>query len=253
MRAGDWIDVSMPLFPGMPTFPGDPEFASAPCGRSPEGARFALSRITLGSHAGTHLDPPSHFFPGGRSVDQIPLDLLNGPCLVVEAGAGGETVERSEVEPIPAGVTRVLFRTPNSARWADRLELFSDFTSLGLAAARLLCDRGVRLVALDALSVDASSSSDYPVHRKLLSEGVVILEGLLLAEAPARPYDLACLPLRVRGGDGAPARAAVRPIVPGQNRSAAPGRRRGPNPARPAGAGRGSRPRWDSRPGTLGT
>lgn len=207
-----WIDISMPLFAGMPSFPGDPAFASEPVRRIDRGAPYDLSRLTLGSHAGTHLDPPSHFLPGGNPVDRIDLGTLQGPCRVVEVGRLGREIGADELASVPPATSRLLLRTPNSPRWARRLEFFPDYVGLGLAAARRLADRGVRLVGIDALSIEADPSGRFPVHRELLGRGVVVLEGLLLG--PVRPgrYDLACLPLRVKDGDGGPARAAVRPL-----------------------------------------
>ena len=206
MRA---IDVSMPLFEGMPAFPGDPPFTSEPVTRLDGGGPYDLSRIGFGSHAGTHLDPPSHFVRGAATVDRLDLGALNGPCVVVEVRADGRTIPAEELAKVPAGTTRVLLRTSNSARWAQRLEFFDDFVGLGVDGAVRLVDRGVRLVGIDALSIETDQSGAYPVHRELLGHGVVILEGLLLGQADPGPYDLTCLPLALRGGDGGPARAVL--------------------------------------------
>jgi arylformamidase len=204
------LDVSMPLFEGMPAFPGDPPFRTEPVARLARGDPYDLSRLTLGSHAGTHLDPPSHLLRGGRTVDRLDLATLSGPCRVIAVGSGGSDVARQELARLPAGTRRVLLRTPNSARWARKLEYFEDFVGLSLEAARLLADRGVRLVGIDALSVESDPSRRFPVHRELLGRGVVVLEGLLLGSAPPGRYDLVCLPLRLRAGDGGPARAVLR-------------------------------------------
>ena len=204
-----WLDISMPLYPGMPSFPGDPPFASEPVLRLDHGGAYELSRLSFGSHAGTHLDPPRHFVPGGATVDQIDLGVLQGPCVVLEAGRDGREVRAPELRPLRSGSTRVLLRTPNSARWARKLEFFPDYVTLGQGAAERLADRGVRLVGIDALSVERDPLGRFPVHRALLGRGVVLLEGLLLEHVEPGNYELACLPLRLRGGDGGPARAAL--------------------------------------------
>jgi len=206
-----WIDISMPLFPGMPTFPGDPPFVAEPVRRVDRGAPYSLSRLSLGSHAGTHVDPPSHFFPAGRPVDQLDLEILQGPCRVVDVGPRGREIQAEELATVPAGTSRLLLRTPNSPRWARRLEFFPDYVGLGLPAARRLAEQGVRLVGIDALSVESDPTEAFPVHRELLGRGIVILEGLLLEPARAGRYELACLPLLWKDGDGGPARAALRP------------------------------------------
>ncbi len=203
------IDISMPLFEGMPRFPGDPPFLCAPVRSLDRGDPFALSRLSLGSHAGTHLDPPRHFDRSGASVDRLDLNVLLGPCVVTDVPAG-RTVAPGELPELPSGTTRVLLRTPNSVRWARRLEYFDDFTGLSVPAAIELAKRGVRLVGIDALSVEHGGPEGYPVHRELLGRGIVLLEGLLLAGARPGPYDLHCLPLAIRDGDGAPARAVLR-------------------------------------------
>jgi len=216
------IDVSMPMFDGMPAFPGDPAFVAAPVSRVGRGDPYDLSQFSFGSHAGTHLDPPSHFVPGGLSVDRLDLGVLNGPCRVVDARADGRTITAGTLGKVPHGASRILLRTSNSARWARRLEFFEDFVGLGLDAAVRLATRGVRLVGIDALSIETDLTGRFPVHHELLGRGVVILEGLLLDGVAPGPYELSCLPLPVKGGDGAPARA----VLWGPDRGAAPSKGR---------------------------
>ncbi len=205
-----YLDISMPLLAGMPSFPGDPEFASAPVRRIARGDPYNLSQLTLGTHTGTHVDPPRHFDDRGLPTDRLDLDLLNGPCGVVRARADHGTLGPRELAGLPKGLERVLLRTSNSERWSRALEFFPEFDCLSLEGARFLRERGVRLVGIDALSVESDPSGRFPVHHELLSHGTVIVEGLLLAEAAEGRYELSCLPLRLRDGDGGPARAALR-------------------------------------------
>ena len=235
------IDISMPLFPGMPRFPGDSPFAAARVARLAMGDRFELSRLTLSSHAGTHLDPPRHLLRGGRSVDRLDLKVLLGPCQVIEVPQTRRVVGPRDLRSVRPGVERVLLRTSNSERWARRLRYFGDAVGLSRAGARHLAGLGVRLVGIDALSIEAGRGVRLPVHRELLARGVVVLEGLLLVGVRAGRYELTCLPLRLRGGDGAPARAILRGPLPEARR---------PSPARPAAAGPGSRRRSGSRRGS---
>jgi len=203
------IDISMPLFPEMPAFPGDPPFSVTSVRALVRGDPYNLSGVTLGSHTGTHVDPPGHFLFGGATVDRIDLEVLNGPCRVVDVGPDATSVGPSDVARVPSGTRRVLFRTANSARWARALAFFPDYVGLLPAAADALTERGIRLVGIDALSVENDPSEEYPVHQILLGRGTLILEGLLLAAAPAGDYRLECLPLLLRDGDGAPARATL--------------------------------------------
>jgi arylformamidase len=203
------IDVSMPLFGGMPAFPGDPAFRADAVRRIDRGDPYNLSALALGTHAGTHVDPPSHFVPGAPGIDRIDLDILNGPCRVVRIPDDRKEVGPEEIQAIPRGTERVLLRTSNSDRWSRRLEYFEDFVALTSGGAAVLRGRGVRLVGIDALSIESDPTGMFPVHHELLGHGVLILEGLLLGGAPAGEYVLECLPLRLRDGDGGPARATL--------------------------------------------
>lgn len=203
------IDVSMPLFPGMPAFPGDPKFSSTPVRSLAAGDPYALSSLSLGSHTGTHLDPPSHFVPGGATIDQLDLEVVNGPCRVVDVDPRATAVGADDVAKLPTGTARVLFRTANSPRWATALSFFADYVGLSPAAAAALVQRKVRLVGIDALSIENDPSGKFPAHHALLGNGTIILEGLLLAAVAPGEYTLECLPLRLRGGDGGPARVTL--------------------------------------------
>jgi len=200
-------DVSMPLFAGMPSFPGDPPFGSVPDHSLARGDPYNVSRLALGSHAGTHVDPPLHFIAQGPGADRLDLARLNGPCTVVAIDPDRRTIGPDDVAGVPSGTRRVLFRTSNSARWAARLAFFSDYVALAPEAAAVAVERGLELVGLDALSIESDPTGTFPVHHRLLGAGVLILEGLLLDGVPPGPYELVCAPLKVRDGDGAPARA----------------------------------------------
>ncbi len=168
------------------------------------GDGYNLSRLVFGSHTGTHVDAPLHFLGEGGAVDQLPLDALIGPALVVDAHAVAEEIDAELVErALPAGCERVVFSTRNSELW-DESGFRSDFVCISPEAASLLVELGVRLVGIDYLSVGAPET-----HRELLSHGVVLLEGLDLRGVAAGHYRLVCLPLRIVGADGAPARAVL--------------------------------------------
>jgi arylformamidase len=171
-----------------------------------DGAR--VSRITLGDHSGTHLDTPAHMLENGSTLDDIPLALLIGRALVADLRGCAEIGLR-ELEGLPlAGEERLLLRTDNSLLWA-KPDFCPDFVALTAEGAEYLLSKGIRLVGIDYLSIE-SFHGDGTVHRTLLGNGVVILEGLDLADVPAGLYELVCLPLRIAGGAGAPARALLR-------------------------------------------
>jgi len=164
----------------------------------------------MGSHAGTHVDPPAHFIPGGATVDELPLGVLMGPVWVTHlAGPGPLTAALLEAAAIPLGPTRLIIRTDNSARMDTNPTFDPDFVALAPDAAAWVLARGIRLVGIDGPSIEPYKSSGEPVHHTLLGAGVIIVENLALAGVAPGAYQLVCLPLRIANGDGAPARAVL--------------------------------------------
>lgn len=203
------LDVSVPLVPGTPTYPGNPEFELQPIKRIAEGGSSNVSRVVMGTHTGTHVDAPRHFFDDGAGVDQVRLDLLMGRARVVEVTRRGGI---GEEELAAAGLRedlRVLLKTSNSALW-NTSGFHQDYTYLTEAGARYLVAQGVKVIGVDYLSVEQFKKAGAPAHHVLLSEGVVVIEGLNLAEADPGMYELYCLPLRIAGADGAPARVVLK-------------------------------------------
>ena len=168
------------------------------------------SALTVSVHAGTHVDAPFHFLPDGAGIDALPLERFIGPALVHQVDAERYITE-AHVRAIPLdGATRVLFKTRNSAL-LKRRDYDPNFVAFSVEAARALVARGVQLVGLDYLSV-AHADEQVPVHRAFLDHGVILLEGVDLADVAPGPYELICFPLRLRGLDGAPCRAVLREL-----------------------------------------
>ncbi len=197
------LDVTVPLRTGMVTYPRNPGVRLEQVQSISAGATANLSRLELGVHSGTHVDAPRHFFDDGAGAEELLLKTLIGPALVVDDSASSGDVTGAVVDRVPEGTERVLFRTRNSSFWALD-EFQEDFARLTPECARGLVERGVRLVGVDYLSVGG-----HETHRTLLGAGVVVVEGLDLSGAGAGSYELACLPLRLVGSDGAPARAVL--------------------------------------------
>jgi arylformamidase len=201
-------DVTVPLVPGMLAYPGDPPFELQPVQKIGE-APYALSRLVLTTHTGTHVDAPSHFLAGGASVDQLPLEILLGKARVAEVSSR-DRVERADLEALDLrDDLRVLLRTRMSGQ-VLKPTYQEDHVHLSEDAAHYLAQAGIKLLGFDYLSIDRSGSTDFPAHRALLGAGVVVIEGLDLSEVEPGEYDMACLPLRVAGGDAAPARVVLR-------------------------------------------
>lgn len=208
-RVPKFLDVSVALAAGLPAYPGNPDFELQPIKRIADGGSSNVSRLVMGTHTGTHVDAPRHFFDGAMSVDALPLDLLLGRARVVEIGKRGGIGPEELAEAGLREDIRVLLKTSNSALWNGE-RFHEDYTHLTEAGARYLVDQGVKVVGIDYLSIEQFKKAGAPAHRALLSQGVVIIEGLNLAEADAGMYEMYCLPLRVAGGDGAPARVILK-------------------------------------------
>jgi arylformamidase len=210
MPVADWIDISVPVRNGMVHWPGDPAFHIERADDQEKGDVATVSRMTLGVHTGTHMDAPLHFIRGARSIDQMPLDATVGPVRVI-AISDPHSVKRGELvaHNIAAG-ERLLFKTANSERsWkTDRFD--ENFVFISQDAARYLAEAGVRMVGVDYLSVGGYSEDGPETHHALLGAGIWIIEGLNLSGVDPGEYELVCLPLRLIGSEGSPARAILR-------------------------------------------
>lgn len=203
------IDISVPLYSGMVFYPGDKEPSIEPGKQIANGDTANLSEIRLGSHSGTHVDAPHHFIDGEGKVDQMSLQSLVGPARVLDLTAtkdsiSGEDLRSAGIE----GAERILLKTRNSELW--RSPVFEKwYVSLANGGADYLVEKGIRLVGIDYLSIEEFHSETCYVHRRLLKAGIIILEGIDLSVAGPGDYQLVCLPLKIRDGDGAPARAVL--------------------------------------------
>lgn len=204
-----WIDVSVPVQGGMVHWPDNPPVELVRTADVAKGDPATVSRLSLGVHTGTHVDAPVHFIAGGKGVDDLPLDDLIGPVRVV-AIRDPHSIGVSELRALePKRGERLLFKTRNSARSWPTSAFLPDFVFLALDGARLLVDCGVRGVGIDYLSI-AGMDEGVPTHLALLRGGVCIIEGLDLSRVEPGPYEMICLPLRLAGADGSPARVVLR-------------------------------------------
>jgi arylformamidase len=206
------FDVSVPISPRLPTWPGDPSISLTRASSIAAGDPANVSRLEAGVHTGTHVDAPVHFVEGAPGIDSIPVETLVGPCLVVAADPPGLELRP---EDLPAtDHTRVLFKTRNSSRWGAGDQPFdTEFVAVGHELAARLVAEGKRLVGVDYLSVESYHAPfEHPVHHALLEARIVVVEGLDLSRVEPGEYFLYCLPLKLVGSDGAPARTIlVRP------------------------------------------
>jgi arylformamidase len=204
------IDISVPVSDSLPVYEGDPPVHISRTADISRGDRMTLSRLTMSAHTGTHVDAPLHFIADGCTVEQLDLDVLIGPARVVELPDVEREITARDLEAaqIPAGTERLLFKTRNSAFWAES-GFRRDFIALGPGGAHWLVDHKIRLTAIDYLSIEIFGVPDFPAHKILLAAGVIALEGVDLRAVAPGPYQLVCLPVKLEGAEGAPARAVL--------------------------------------------
>lgn len=202
-------DISVPIRTGGLVYPGNPEIEITLQQAVAKGAGANVSYVRFGSHTGTHADAARHFFDDGQTVDAIPLDRLIGSALLLSFPDDVRAVSAADLRKHDLnGRKRVLLRTRNSALLSQK-EFVRDYTYLAPDGAQYLVDSGVELVGVDYLSIEQFHSGHHKTHRILLERSVVILEGLDLSVPAPGDYELICLPLRIEGCDGAPARAVL--------------------------------------------
>jgi len=205
-------DITLTITPDLPIYPGDPPIMLERIMKMEEGDACNVTKFSMSVHVGTHVDAPFHFLGGtAPTVEKLPLKLLMGRAYVLHLPDEVELVTAPVLEraEIPIRTRRLLIRTRNSALWkrGDR-KFHKDFIALSSDAAQYLVDRGIKLVGVDYLSV-APFHEGAPTHDILLQAKVVVVEGLNLSDVPQGRYTLYCLPLKIGGSDGAPARSIL--------------------------------------------
>ena len=203
------IDVSVPIDANLPTYPGNTPFSLEAIKRVAAGDSSNVSTLHMSAHTGTHVDAPRHFFDDGPGVDALPLELLIGRARVVEIvsrkGIGADELADLDFSED----VRVLFKTANSRLWASP-EFHKDYVGVTQSGADHLVSRGVKVVGVDYLSVEEFKKPGAPAHHALLGAGTIVIEGLNLRDVEPGIYEMLCLPLRIVGADGAPARVLLR-------------------------------------------
>jgi arylformamidase len=205
-------DVTVAISNALPVYPGDPPVSVLRVQSLEQGDLARVSQLSFSTHIGTHLDPPSHFIRDGRSLDQVPLEVFIGPARVLDMGEAA-VIDAALLRQFDlGGATRILFKTSNSRFWHTTNEFQTEYVYLETDAAEWLVECGVQLVGIDYLSIEKFNFEQPTTHRTLLGNNVVIVEGLDLSEVPAGDYELICLPLKIKDGDGGPARVVLREL-----------------------------------------
>jgi arylformamidase len=203
------IDVSVPLDRALPSYPNNLPFSLEPVKRLARGDSSNVSALHMSAHSGTHVDAPRHFFDEGTGTEALPLEMLIGRARVIDVRArGGIAAEDLSGIDLSEDV-RLLIKTQNSRLWGDP-EFHRDYIGIAESGARYLVDHGIKVLGVDYLSVEVFKSPGAPAHHILLRAGTIVIEGLNLRDVDPGVYEMYCLPLRIVGSDGAPARVVLR-------------------------------------------
>jgi len=208
-------DITLAVSPTMLYWPGERhQPAQTWLARQERGNPANESAWTLYTHTGTHMDAPLHFVPGGATMEAQDLTRCIGPTLVADLThvASGEILPE-HLASIPnlgrGGHTRLLCKTSNALHRLGTTTFQRDFVAFGGAGAAWLIEHGVQTIGIDYLSIEVFENPGFPAHHQLLSAGVTVIEGLDLRAIAPGEYTLICLPLKLAGGEGAPARAIL--------------------------------------------
>ncbi|NJP38888.1 cyclase family protein [Alkalicoccus luteus] len=198
-----WIDISRELHQGMNVWPGDAAFNKQDTMSIEKGDSVNVSEISLSVHSGTHADAPFHYSRTGMPISELDINRFSGPAIVIRTDEWPLITRKSAPDKLPDGVHHVLLKT------AAEPGSYESFPAIAPELIHHLADQGVQLIGTDAPSVDPLESKDLPAHLACLNRNMMILEGLNLHIEPGL-FELAAFPLKLRGGDGSPVRAALR-------------------------------------------
>jgi arylformamidase len=209
----DWIDISVPLRNGMVVWPGDAPFERASTQQIADGDACNLSQIATSSHIGTHMDAPRHYLAGAPGIESMPIAASIGRARVIQIH-DPEVISAAELEEYRlAKGERVLFKTQNSEHCWKTDHFQKKYIYVAPDGAHYLAERGVQTIGIDYLSVGGMDAGGAETHRILMQAGIWIIEGLNLEQVEPGEYELVCLPLKIIGSDGAPARAVLRKLT----------------------------------------
>ena len=204
-------DISIAVRPGTPEWPGDTPYSCRWTWTMAQGASVNVSAVTTSPHVGTHADAPLHVHEGWPGAHELPLDAFYGPATVVDVSdlRGPVTLAALEGRAPVGRIERLLLRTGRTIAGGEFPE---DWPALTEESARALIGLGLRLLGVDAPSVDERESKTLDVHRMLFAGNACVLENLDLRRVPAGEYELMAFPQKLMGLDAAPVRAVLRTV-----------------------------------------
>jgi arylformamidase len=203
------IDVTVPLDHTLATYPNNTPFTLEAIKRIARGESSNVSTLHMSAHTGTHVDSPRHFFDDGVGTEALPLEMLIGRARVIEITSRTGIAAEDLIKIDLSEDVRLLIKTHNSRLWSSP-DFHPEYIGVTESGAKHLISRGIKVLGVDYLSVEVFRTPGAPAHHALLGAGVIVIEGLNLADVDPGVYEMFCLPLRIVGSDGAPARVVLR-------------------------------------------
>jgi len=197
------ISNNLPVFGG-----GDDRPTVTTLGQFENGDPYHLTKLSMSAHTGTHADMPLHFIPGGSTCDTTALDYFYGPAKVMRVNVSSH-ICKADLEPLDIQAGDIILLDTGQSKYMRQRAFKQDFIALTPEAAEYLAGKKIKTIGIDYLSIDPYKTEGFPAHKALLSNGVAILEGLVLEGVPEGTYTLSALPLKIAGGEGSPVRAIL--------------------------------------------
>ena len=208
-----WIDISVPIRDGMVRWPDNPPVQIERVMSLDKGDGCNLSKLSMSVHTATHMDAPLHFLADGADFHALPIEATVGTARIIEI-QDTESIKPAELEQYAIQRSeRILFKTSNSTRCWTQNEFVKDFVYISREAAAYLAEKQIQTVGVDYLSVGGFYKDGHDTHAALLGAHIWIIEGLDLSQVQPGTYELVCLPIKIFGSEGAPARAILRPLA----------------------------------------
>lgn len=203
-----YYDVTLELRPGMPVYPGDPPPVFSEVLGISKGDVCNLTLLSFGSHTGTHIDAPKHFYDDGCGMDKLPVDAFLGSAKVA-AIPGKREITAADLSALDIEAGDILLLKTDNSEIIGSGEFHKDFTYLTADAAEYLAGKGIKTLGFDYLSVEKYGVGVFTVHHALLGAGIIIIEGLDLRAVPPGTYEISALPVKIKDGNGSPARVVL--------------------------------------------
>ena len=201
-------DITAEIGPNLPPYGDTGHPTITPVARMAEGGFCNVSKMKLSTHTGTHADMPHHFIDGAANCIDIPLCHFHGPAKVMRLDIKSH-ITKADLEGLDIQVGNIILLDTGQSRYMGQAKFKADYLALTTEAAEYLVSKKIKTIGIDYLSVDPYDTADFAVHKILLGNGIVVLEGLVLTGVPEGEYLLSALPLKIENGDGSPVRAVL--------------------------------------------